>query len=165
MTHFPSFAALKQLCSMNHLGQCARDWVTGREKKWWEKENVQEQRVHLSPVNLHLGVSFVIRWRYEEKSNATADKRPALWVIFPFCSISSWLHLKPTEAASLLEQAHLMQPTKECDCAPMPVLSPHCYQPLCCFGSVTPHLKVQCHLRGLHQETPDQVISLDGQMK
>lgn len=59
-------------------------------------------------------------------SDSGADKKPALWVIFPSRSIYPGLHPNPAEAASLLQQLHLMQPTKECDYTSMPVLALHC---------------------------------------
>ncbi len=86
--------------------------------------------VLLLPVNLDIGEFLVIRWRCEGGSGRAADKKPALWVIFPSRSIYSRLHLNPTEAVSLLQRPHLMQLTKECDCTAMPVLTLHCNQSL-----------------------------------
>lgn len=81
-----------------------------------------EDEYFLLAVNLGTGEFFVIRWRDEGGSDSAAGKKPALRVIFPSRSIYSRLHLNPTEAVGLLQQSHLMQLTKECDCAPMPVL-------------------------------------------
>lgn len=91
-------------------------------------------RVLLLPVNLGTGESFVIRWRCEGGSDSAAGQKACIMGYFPISLNLLPAPSEPTEAVSLLQQPHLMQPTKECDCAPMPVLALHCINPLRCWS-------------------------------
>lgn len=73
-------------------------------------------KVLLLPVGLSTG-RLCVSMETQRGSHSAADKKPASWLIFPSPSNYSQLHLYPTEAYNPLQLPHLMQPTKECNCA------------------------------------------------
>lgn len=88
----------------------------------------------LLPVNLGTGESFLIRRRREGGSDSAAGRKARIMGYFPISLNLLPAPSEPTEAVSLLQQPHLMRPTKECDCAPMPVLVLHCNNPRSCWS-------------------------------
>lgn len=122
----------------------------------WSKA---EEKVLLLPVNLRTGCILWLGLRRGRGGSNGA--KPALWLIFPSRSICSQLRLNTSGAVSLLEQPHLMRPTKECDCSPMLVLAMFCLPALGCGSlqrSAAPvwHHTIRCNVT-FHCQSPSLI--------
>lgn len=116
-------------------------WQTDRQTERWSDERDKMRQNREREYFFYLWIlpqeSFIL-WLHgdvkEEVTGGSYWQKACIMCHFPISLNLLRLHLNPTEALSLLQQPHLMQPTKEYDCTPMPALALHCHRPPHCWS-------------------------------
>lgn len=154
--HFQHISPLLPLCT-NSAELTVSNWRTFSGQSGWangwkvmtaERRREREQKVRY--LWIWALKCFSEKMEMWGKSNSSAGKKPTLRVIFPFCPGLLAVPSEPRWVSLSIRTAPLDTPNKRM----------WLYSNAWFCRSLTPSLKMQCHLRWLHQESPRWIITV-----